>query len=90
MRIYDLVVEEGREDHIARHNVTIPEVEQAIYSNPTVRRERNGYYRYVGRTDAGRYITVFLLPLGSGVGSLVTARDSTITERRSYLSQRRR
>lgn len=90
MRLYDFVVEEGRVEHIARHGVTIPEVEQALFGNPTIRRERNGYYRYVGQTDAGRYLTVILFPLGNRVGSLITARDVTTAERRSYRSQRGR
>ena len=88
MSIVDLVVEFGREDHVARHNVSVIEVEEVVYGTRSMRRERNGYYRLVGQTDAGRYLTIFVAPLG-GVYSLVTARDATTTERRQFRKHRR-
>jgi len=90
MRIFDLVVEAGREEHIARHNVTVEEVEEVVYGRPFVRRERNGYYRSSGQTMGGRYLTVFLVPIAPGIGSLVTARDATPSERRTIRSPRGR
>lgn len=89
MSILDLIVEFGRDDHIARHNVTMTEVEEVVFGMHSIRRERNGYYRLVGQTDAGRYLTIFVVPFGGGVYSLVTARDATASERRKYRKQRR-
>jgi len=31
MKIYELLVEEGREEHIARHHISIAEVEEVVF-----------------------------------------------------------
>ena len=84
MRIYQLVFESGREEHIARHNVRLDEVEDVALGQPFIRRARQGYLRLIGQTESGRYLTVFVVRRGSGVYSLVTARDATPGERREY------
>ncbi len=90
MKIYDLIVEPGREEHIARHHVDVEEVEEVIEGSPFVRRARQGYLRLIGQTSAGRYLTVFIAPRGGGVYGLVTARDTTSVERREYQKHRGR
>lgn len=90
MRINKFIVDPGQEDHIARHNVTVVEAEEVVYGTPAVYRERENRYRLVGQTGAGRYLTVFVVPRGGGVYTLVTARDATEAERRRLRAERRR
>ena len=90
MQIYELVVEPDREEHIARHHVSVAEAEQVVSSNVFIRRARQGYLRLIGQTEAGRHLTIFVAPRGGGVYALVTARDATQAERRLYQRHRRR
>lgn len=90
VRISDLVVEPGREEHIAHHHVAIVEAEDVVFGTPYIRKERQGYLRLIGQTAAGRYLTVFIAPRGGEAYGLVTARDATIRERRQYQAHRRR
>ena len=85
MKIYELVIEPGREEHIARHQVSVAEVEEVIFGAPFIRKARQGRYHIIGQTEAGRYITVFVAPRGRGVYGLVTVRDADNAERRAYL-----
>lgn len=89
MEIYELVVNSDREEHIARHRVTIEEVESVVYGRPFVRRIGADRFRVIGRTDAGRYVTVFLGDRGDGRYGLITAREATQAERRQHQSRRR-
>ncbi len=84
MKIYELVIEPGREEHIARHQVTVEEV---IFGAPFIRKARQGRYHIIGQTEAGRYLAVFVAPRGRGVYGLVTARDADDVERSAYLRQ---
>lgn len=84
MRIYELIVEPGREEHIARHHVSVAEVEEVVFGTPFIRKTRQGRYAIIGRTQAGRYLTVFVAPREKGVYGLVTARDADDAERRAY------
>ena len=87
MRIYELVIEPGREEHIARHHVSVAEVEEVIFGTPFIRRARQGRYHIIGQTEAGRYLAIFVAPRGQGVYGLVTARDADDAECRAYLRQ---
>ena len=89
MRIYELVVEPDREDHIARHGVTVEEVEEVVFGRPLIQRSRQQRFRLTGQTDAGRYLTIFLGSRGGGVYGLITARSATQAERRTYQARRR-
>lgn len=89
MRIYELIIEPGREEHIARHQVSVEEVEEVIFGVTFIRRARQGRYHIIGQTQAGRYLTVFVAPRGSGIYGLVTARDADDAERRAYLRHRK-
>ena len=90
MTRYVLVVDPGREEHIARHHVTVEEVEEVLSANPFVRKVRQGYLRLIGQTDAGRYLTVFVAPREGQVYGLASARDATVAERRTYQDHRAR
>jgi uncharacterized DUF497 family protein len=89
MWIYDLVIDEDRENHIARHDVEASEAREVIFGDHYAQRERHGYYRCTGQTDAGRYLSVFVAPIEPGIFALVTARDATDAERRQYRAHRR-
>ena len=83
MRIERLLWDDWNEEHIARHGVDREEVTQMVRNQPTVTRARDGLYRAVGQTNGGRYLTAFLSPRREGTFYVVTARDATVTERRS-------
>ena len=84
MRIYKLIVEPGREEHIASHNVAVEEVHEVVFGTPLVLRARQGRYHLIGQTEAGRYLSVYVAPRGRGIYGLVTARDADSAERRLY------
>ncbi len=77
MRIYQLIVEPGREEHIARHHVSVAQADEIVFGNPIVTRTRQGRIRLIGQTDAGRYLTVIVASRERGVYGLVTARDAS-------------
>lgn len=89
MRIYELVIEPGREEHIAHHHVSVSEVEEVIFGEPFIRKTRQGRYLAIGQTEVGRYLTVFIAPREPGVYGLVTARDADDAERRAYIRHRK-
>ncbi len=68
----------------AKHAVEVSEVEEALRSQPRVRRAGGGVYHMLGRSEAGRYLFVVVRLLGAGRARLVTARDMTERERRQY------
>jgi len=86
VRIYELIIEPGREEHIARYQVSVEEV---IFGVPFIRKARQGRYHIIGQTQAGRYLTVFVAPRGNGIYGLVTARNADDAERRAYLRHRK-
>jgi uncharacterized DUF497 family protein len=88
-KVYELIVEPGRDEHIARYQVTVQEAEEVVFGSPAIHRTRDDRYRLVGQTAAGRYLTVIVAPRGQGVYGLVTAREATEAERRQYRTQRR-
>ena len=89
MRIYELIIEPQREEHIARHHVSVAEVEAIALGNAFITRTRRRYYRIIGQTADGRYLTIIVGSRGAGVYGLVTARDADQAERRLYQRQRR-
>ena len=71
MKIYELLIEAGREEHIARHHITIAEVEQVVLGETAfIRRTRDERYLVIGQTDAGRYVSVILAPRSKGAYAL--------------------
>ena len=74
--------------HIARHNVTVDEVEQAVFA-PRIRlrkgRGTNIYY-LLGGTEAGRYLFIVLLEIGKSSARVITARDMSKKEKKWYRS----
>ena len=76
---------EESEDHIARHGVTPEEVQEALYTRPRwIAPGRNGTTLVFAMTDAGRYLLVVIAPALDGGVYIVTARDLTDSERRTF------
>lgn len=73
------------EGHIARHGVTPTEVEEAVNSRPRFDvAGRDDAALVYGATDAGRYLLVVLVEALDGRDYVVTARDMTDAERRTF------
>lgn len=87
IRVREIRVSDYTQEHIwTKHHVTPEEVEEACFSDPLVIRGRNRSYAVYGRTEAGRYLIVFLYPDpdGHGIFRLATARDMEQVERQRY------
>jgi len=76
---------EESEDHIWCHQITPGEVEEVIYTRPRLTtRGKEGIVEVYGTTDAGRHLTIFLSEAQDGRYYVVTARNMTDNERRTY------
>jgi uncharacterized DUF497 family protein len=73
-----------------KHHVTTDEVEEVFGHLPRYRFLEEGdvegedLYSALGRTEAGRYLTVYFLHKVTGDALVISARDMTKKERRSY------
>lgn len=75
--------------HIARHDVTVDEVEEACHSNPVVQQGKKGRLLIYGMTNNGRLLTVVIDPEEEGgVYYPVTAHSSGKKERRIYVIEK--
>ena len=91
MRIEEIVWLEDVEDKIIRkHRVWPEEVEDVLVSAPHIRFMERGHrpgedlYAAFGQTTGGRYLAVFFLRKQATTALIVTARDMTDREIRSY------
>ncbi len=84
MRISTFLWDDRNIDHVAAHGAEPWEVEQVFEQAPKVRRARDDRYLALGRTQAGRYLVVVFRYLGNGVVRVLTAREMSVKERRSY------
>jgi len=89
-----LIFEDDREAHIARHGVSLEEVQDVFDGLALVYRAKGPkatdvYYRLMGQTDAGRYLSVVIAEVDRGVYALVTGRNATDAERRLIRHRRR-
>jgi hypothetical protein len=70
--------------HIAAHGVTLVEVREAILERPYwAAPGREGTILVYGRTYAGRYLLVVAID-ENGAAFIVTARDMTDAEKRTF------
>jgi uncharacterized DUF497 family protein len=74
--------------HVARHRMTVAEVEEACHIAPMFSQTYMGRIRVIGPTHTGRMLTVILDPEGEGVYYPVTARPASRKERRRYREAR--
>lgn len=71
-------------EHIARHDVTINEVEEVSEGKFIFWQSYGGRFMIVGRTLAERTLAIVLEPDDSGMYYVVTARPASRRERRLY------
>ena len=78
-----------------KHGVSADEAEQALNRTARVQRIARGrvfgedVYRAIGQTDAGRYLAVFFIYKGRGRALVISARDASRRERKSYGKRKR-
>ena len=84
MFVNNLFWDEWNIEHIARHGVKPEEVEQVCQGKHLADKWKNKTYRIIGQTENGRYLTVFLAPRTRQNYYPVTARDSTLREKREF------
>jgi len=76
---------EDSETHIARHNITPYEVEQALYTRPRLAVPgREDTTEVLGTTTVGRYLLVVVTEAADGRDYIITARDMSPTEKRTF------
>ena len=85
MRFSSFEWDEVNIGHIAEHNVTAEEVEEACFNDPFVLKGRQKRYYVLGRADSGRYLVVIIQPKSREIVRVITARDMDKAERRRYL-----
>jgi uncharacterized protein len=75
---------------VDKHAVEPHEVEEVFFSRPKFRFSKKGnytgedVYAALGTTDEGRYLITFFVLKTTGEGLIISARDMTTTERRTY------
>jgi hypothetical protein len=83
-------LEEIEDKVIRKHRVWPKEVEQLLANSPHVRFMERGHvpgedlYAAFGQTDAGRYLAVFFIRKPREQALIISARDMTDNERKSY------
>jgi hypothetical protein len=73
------------EDHIRRHDVTAAEVEEVLFSRPRwIAKGRHDTTLVFGSTIAGRPLLIVTINEGAEVAFVVTSRDMTEQEKRTF------
>jgi len=79
----------GNAGHIlARHGLTLDEVEEVFLNDPLVRELGKGRFAAYGREGGGQYLTVVFIRKDAGVVRVVTAKAMNRWERRYYRRQK--
>lgn len=74
----------------SKHHVTQIEVEEVLSGRPKIKRMLKGRFRgedvygALGRTKAGRYLTVFFIHKLTGEALVLSARDMDKKEKKGY------
>lgn len=87
MKISRLDWNEKRREHIARHRVSVEEVEDIVYGRHYAIRTKQGRYRLIGQTVDGRYLVVILEHSDYDWFDPITARDAAQNERKLYIKK---
>lgn len=90
VQIRELIWDEWNAEHLAGHAVTEDEMEEVAEGRHFITRARDGLYRIIGQTVGGRMLTAYVAPRQHGTFYVVTARDATARERRTYQQHARR
>jgi uncharacterized DUF497 family protein len=73
-----------------KHHVSTDEVEEVFENHPRIRLIERGdvsgenLYRAIGQTDDGRYLVVFFIAKEQSRALVISARDASTQERKSY------
>ena len=96
MKVQDIIWLAEIEDKIVRkHQIWPEEAEEVLLAQPQVRFVERGHrpgedlYVAFGQTEDGRYLAIFFVLKVPGVALVITAREMTRNERRTYGRQRR-
>ena len=91
MRITDIIWKEQFVEKLEiKHNVTIYEVEEALYSKPLVRKVAKGrvrgedIYSAQAQINNGRYLVVFFIRKKYDIALPISAREMALAERKYY------
>ena len=91
MRIEEVLwLEEIVEKLWRKHRVEPEEVEEVLAGRPEIRHIEKGHhpdedlYLALGRTDAGRYLSVFFIYKLDERALIISARDMSSSERKRY------
>lgn len=85
MRFEELRWTPWSEEHISRHAVRPEEVEEVLFDPPRwVASGRGGATLVYGRTSVGRRLLVVVVHEGDGMVFVVTAREMTKSEKRTF------
>src|SRR5262245_53142328 len=84
VEIHRLIWDPWNVGHIARHQVTLREVEEVCHPKPLVQQGNIGRIALVGPTVAGRMLAVILDPQGDGAFYVVTAHPASRKDRALY------
>ena len=74
----------------AKHDVVPNEAEAAFSNSPKFKRWENGdvegedFYQCLGKTDEGRFLTIFFIFKKTGEALIISARDMDPKEKRRY------
>jgi uncharacterized protein len=88
LHIRRLIWDPGNIAHVARHDVTVDEVEEVCHGDPVALRSYLARIVLIGPTQARRMLAVVLEPEGEDVYYPVTARPASRKERRYYQGQK--
>ena len=94
MQLYEVIWKIQFVEKLAlKHNVTINEVEEILFSRPHVRKAQKGrvkgedLYVAYGQTYSGRYLVIFFVRKNLTSALPISARDMTGAERKYYERQ---
>ena len=86
--IEELIVEEDRSEHIAKHDITVNEVLEVVFGDYATDAGKEGRILLIGKTSKQRWITVIVgKRTGKNRYGLVTARDVKKKEKLLYLKE---
>lgn len=83
--IEKLMIEDDREEHISKHNVSIDEVNEIVEGDHISMKGKRGRWLLVGKTNKDRFLTVIVGERKQkNIYGLVTARSSKNKEKSLY------
>ena len=90
MYIREIIWDDYRIEHVARHDVDPHEVEEAC-DDPyhTARRQGKSRYRLYGQASSGRYLFVVLERMENNEFRPITARDMTQSEKQGLRKRKK-